>query len=856
MLNKGINETAKYFLDCYARHAKVDGGLAYGTALQQARLDYTPESLVRLNALLDQVRERAKPERGKFLSAQGGVNFCYMLAFYLGRYIEKSSGIPVSWYRYEDAARVLPSDFGLPDDFFSQIFGSVGGDLFLPLGWIGDKLFEHYTLPSCTEYVATHIDKASSYERLTDNDRSEDYLSRFFSGRAIGGGLAFQAQLKDIRLDYTVESLSRIDVLLDELRSTHRLDYGSFVNDPEKANFLLLLAYYIGNTLSRVGGMPLKWAGFEETKANFPTIEHQFETKTCCILANRTFFPLGVLTERLFAPRPERTVHGYGKKILDDNGTRLPQIIARPSPSTAPESEEPPTTWDNAMRAAGAFAAFGMFLVSDGAALIPTLLEPGSDGKQTFVKLVSDTAEEALKRGDTAMRDNDKGLPYLAFQYEAYLNLPSGRTDALVIELRCYDSPALTLKLGFPFRTASHPEDFAILDPFLIECSAPISVRKVLIRSLYAGIDAWKAGPFSWQAHELGTVKARNPKVDESRPATGATTTSDGVPHERPSQATPEDYAEMVAQLRAKASAGSAEAQRQLAMCYQDGIGVDQDHSSCVYWYTQAATQGDAIAINNLADKYEHGFGVEQDLNRALALYWQAADLNIVAAWYSLGGMYRDGRGVPKDTDKALEWMKRAARHDFLDARNQEIALLRERSSAFMAEGQQLLQQASQAEVSTLYDVATHVYEPKVPETMPLAFALYLAAADRGHSESQLQVGFRYRRGLGVAVDEAQAIDWYLKAAAQDNVNALSDLGEFHEKGELVPQDMQKAFIFSLKAANKGDIFAAYRVGCMYQEGRGTTRDTVHAIRWLKKAAAFQLGDASARLQSLQRTGR
>ena len=152
-----------------------------------------------------------------------------------------------------------------------------------------------------------------------------------------------------------------------------------------------------------------------------------------------------------------------------------------------------------------------------------------------------------------------------------------------------------------------------------------------------------------------------------------------------------------------------------------------------------------------------------------------------------------------------------------------------------------------------LYELASSTYDPQVPSTMPVAFALYMKAAEGGHAESQYQVGFRYRRGLGVAADPARAMDWFKRAAAAGNGYAKEDLGELYETGEFGPPDAALAFQYTLEAAQSGQVvFAHYRLARMYEDGRGTPADPVQALRWMKEAARFGNADAIRRAAALE----
>ena len=73
------------------------------------------------------------------------------------------------------------------------------------------------------------------------------------------------------------------------------------------------------------------------------------------------------------------------------------------------------------------------------------------------------------------------------------------------------------------------------------------------------------------------------------------------------------DLAEAAGWYRRAAEQGLAEAQHNLAMCYAEGRGVQQDDEEAVVWSRRAAEQGDALAQFSLALMYGMGRGVPQD---------------------------------------------------------------------------------------------------------------------------------------------------------------------------------------------------------------------------------------------------
>ncbi len=77
--------------------------------------------------------------------------------------------------------------------------------------------------------------------------------------------------------------------------------------------------------------------------------------------------------------------------------------------------------------------------------------------------------------------------------------------------------------------------------------------------------------------------------------------------------------------------------------------------------------------------------------------------------------------------------------------------------------------------------------------------------ADQGDADAQYQLGMRYHNGEDVPHDDAQAVQWYLRAADQGNVSAQSSLGAYYWAGRGVPEDLTKAYFWSEIALAGGD---------------------------------------------------
>lgn len=277
-----------------------------------------------------------------------------------------------------------------------------------------------------------------------------------------------------------------------------------------------------------------------------------------------------------------------------------------------------------------------------------------------------------------------------------------------------------------------------------------------------------------------------------------------------------DDAATDVEWFAARAGEGDAVAQWVTGLCHASGVaGAAWDAAQAVRYFGLSAEQGFGPAICSLAGCHEQGEGVPQDPARALSLYHQAARLNVAAAMYKLGCMHRDGIAVPQDGVQAMAWLKKSADAGWGEAR----AALRKLPEGDFSKARQLLALAERAgegaqpPAQLLWEFGNRIDEPDDAQAAPLAFALYLHAAQQEHTEAQLQVALRYLRGIGVGQDSAEAARWYQRAAGHGAGAAQFALGDLHESGNGVPKDADRARSLYQQAAQQGHRQAQVKLG-------------------------------------------
>jgi hypothetical protein len=119
------------------------------------------------------------------------------------------------------------------------------------------------------------------------------------------------------------------------------------------------------------------------------------------------------------------------------------------------------------------------------------------------------------------------------------------------------------------------------------------------------------------------------------------------------------DYTRAAREWQPLANAGDADAARNLARLYHQGLGVNLDYYKARQWYRLAASKCNATAQNNLGLLMLNGQGGEKDPVGAFRLFEKAALQGLHSdsdAMGNLAGMYFTGTGTQPNVVEAYKW--------------------------------------------------------------------------------------------------------------------------------------------------------------------------------------------------------
>lgn len=121
-------------------------------------------------------------------------------------------------------------------------------------------------------------------------------------------------------------------------------------------------------------------------------------------------------------------------------------------------------------------------------------------------------------------------------------------------------------------------------------------------------------------------------------------------------------------------------------------------------------------------------------------------------------------------------------------------------------------------------------------KTSEFSLAQHMEAATRGTLSAQMELGYRFLDGQGVAQDEREALRWFRMAAAQGYSRALWLVGWMILEGRGTDQDIDRGLHHLWLAAEAGFAFAYFTLGNLFERGLGIAQDPDRA------AAIYRIG--------------
>ena len=453
---------------------------------------------------------------------------------------------------------------------------------------------------------------------MTLTFRALCYLHAFDNRLPVQDGLAFESLLRATRLDYSVQSMERIDIFLDALRKTRKIAEDTYLNDPATQNLLYMLAFYVGEVIGRSLGARPHWSTYEEVAAhtrqvNGPAFENSatlsFPGEPA--LAASSFLPLVAITSRLFADPTDKSVLHSAGWLLRPEALERPACLQRLAPVLAPawpvaiapgpvRLDAPPWAADDELRRlfdnAPALLAEGRVVWGAVVQANKALFEPGpmagAPGEVLYDPhgRVPDADLHAMARTVLTLKGRNFDLPDLA-SISHYLNDEHIRVFGLDLPARLAPYP---MKVSSTWFDRQHLPGGVLAQPLI----------PILISDVHPGVALPLPAQF-WP-----------PNLREAWSPAGLTPMAeDLVVEAAPSEYVPDSE---LAHLEPMSLAEEG-------MHWFRGTDIAQDYGKARLAWSKAAATGNAAGLNGLGQLYEQGLGVAANPVHALKYYEQAA---------------------------------------------------------------------------------------------------------------------------------------------------------------------------------------------------------------------------------------
>ena len=208
------------------------------------------------------------------------------------------------------------------------------------------------------------------------------------------------------------------------------------------------------------------------------------------------------------------------------------------------------------------------------------------------------------------------------------------------------------------------------------------------------------------------------------------------------------------------AEKGDSDAQFRLGQYYVSGPGFDDDQK-CFEWFMKAAEQGLVEAEYVVGGCYENEVGVKQDHSQANTWYQKAVKDGHKRAAYALGINYLEGRGIGKDVEAGIMLLEIASNGGIREA-CRELAI-RYHYGIPNYKGQILYKNPSEAQ-----KLAT------------------IAVEDESDGDAQYILAKIIDEDFG---NSQAAVEWYRRAVSNGNKEAMLGLSRIYVNTQTNCQD-------------------------------------------------------------------
>ncbi|WP_430614097.1 tetratricopeptide repeat protein [Flavobacterium sp. JP2137] len=285
----------------------------------------------------------------------------------------------------------------------------------------------------------------------------------------------------------------------------------------------------------------------------------------------------------------------------------------------------------------------------------------------------------------------------------------------------------------------------------------------------------------------------------------------------------------------------------ELAMCYEQGFGVQQNFETAKTLYEQALENQYLYAAIRLAYLYEDNYLGTPNPTLAFEYFDRAAQAGIAEAKYHVARFYRYGVGMPENPERALQHFQEALDLGYIDA-HVDLGLAHEEGyGGLPTDPQQALQHmtaaAEQGIAYAQYKLGCyHSYGFLDVQDLSTGKAWFEKAYENGSALAALSLGDYYLYGYENTQEYDRAMEFY--SFAEQHGYVSEGMGICYEFELGVDKSLTEAFKYYKIASERGYADGTYRLGMCHYYGKGTDEDKPEAFFYFKQLADEEHVDA------------
>jgi hypothetical protein len=156
---------------------------------------------------------------------------------------------------------------------------------------------------------------------------------------------------------------------------------------------------------------------------------------------------------------------------------------------------------DKVVKLAGFIGAHAVWCVSDDGPLVPMIGFERADGSRALIRFATDTLEAGVAQARAWLDANPEGAAAAVAALDGYYPLPSGKTDAVLLEGYQYGPTRRRFTMAVPYRPHSPASTFLVYRPKFGQVEAENVDYAALADCFFEGVDSHEKGAEVWNAH-------------------------------------------------------------------------------------------------------------------------------------------------------------------------------------------------------------------------------------------------------------------------------------------------------------------------------------------------------------------